>query len=184
MRVLLIGGHSFARAVFQMVSESENHEVGGVWTEDEAWRPKGHVLVWRERPPEEDVEEGQFDVALSVHNYAFVPREIREAPEHGTIGYHPSLLPRHRGNDAVRDTILSGDCIGGGTVYRLDDGLDTGPVVCQDWCFVRPGWGASDLWRNELFEMGVKLVMVSLNNPVLLQTAFPQDEELAEAFAR
>ena len=65
------------------------------------------------------------------------------------------------------------DPIAGGTVYKMDDGYDTGPIVLQRWCHVRPEWrlagaynpahGASELWRGELFPMGVRLLLEALD---------------------
>lgn len=104
----------------------------------------------------------RFDVVLSVHNFEMIPRDHLRAPRYGVLGYHPSLLPRWRGNDAVRWTIEAGDPIAGGTVYQLDEGVDTGPICRQDWCFVKPGWDASDLWREELFPMGLRLIREEL----------------------
>src|SRR6266545_3287444 len=76
----------------------------------------------------------------------------------GGIGYHPSLLPRHRGIAAVEWTILSGDPIAGGTVYHLADGWDAGAIAAQDWCFVAKGETARELWERALAPMGLKLL--------------------------
>lgn len=98
----------------------------------------------------------------------------------GVWGYHPSLLPRHRGPDAVRATLAAGDAVAGGTVYRFTEQVDAGPVLLQDWCFVHPLWTAKDLYRNALFPMGVKLL---LDAAKLLSagsvSARPQREEFA-----
>jgi methionyl-tRNA formyltransferase len=51
---------------------------------------------------------------------------------HGALNLHPSLLPRHRGATPVASTILAGDRESGVTLIRMDDGLDTGPIVAQD----------------------------------------------------
>lgn len=77
----------------------------------------------------------------------------------GVYGYHPSLLPRHRGPDAVRATISAGDRVAGGTVYKFDSGLDTGPVVFQQHCLVDPEWNASELYKQALFPIGVHLLL-------------------------
>src|SRR6266545_1715554 len=76
----------------------------------------------------------------------------------GGIGYHPSLLPRHRGIAAVEWTILSGDPIAGGTVYHLADGWDAGAIAAQDWCFVAKGETARELWERALAPMGLELL--------------------------
>ena len=58
-----------------------------------------------------------------------VPPPILEIPAHGILNVHPSLLPRHRGATPVAATILSGDAEAGVTVMRMDEGLDTGPLL-------------------------------------------------------
>jgi methionyl-tRNA formyltransferase len=73
-----------------------------------------------------------------------------------------------------------GDPIAGGSVYWLTDRVDGGPVASQDWCFVRPGWDASDLWRKRLFPLGIDLllrVLDQLDQGVIVEQ--PQDEEVA-----
>ena len=98
------------------------------------------------------------DVIIGAHAHAFITEGARLATRYGALGYHPSLLPRHRGRDAVRWTIHMGDRIAGGTVYWMDDGADTGPIAAQDWCHVRPGDDARTLWRRDLAPMGVRLL--------------------------
>jgi methionyl-tRNA formyltransferase len=98
------------------------------------------------------------DLIIAAHSHAFIASEAISAARLGAIGYHPSLLPRHRGRDAVRWAIHMREPVTGGTVYWLDDGADTGPVAAQDWCHVRPGDSAADLWRRDLAPLGLKLL--------------------------
>lgn len=97
------------------------------------------------------------DVVLCAHAHVFVTAEARAKARFGALGYHPSLLPRHRGRDAVRWAIHMGDFLTGGTAYWLDDGADTGPIAAQDWCWIRPGDTPEALWRRELAPMGLRL---------------------------
>ncbi|MEX1295551.1 MAG: methionyl-tRNA formyltransferase [Candidatus Limnocylindrales bacterium] len=60
-----------------------------------------------------------------------IPGAILDLPRHGALNIHPSLLPRHRGAAPVVGTILAGDTVAGVTVMRMDEGLDTGPIVAQ-----------------------------------------------------
>ena len=83
--------------------------------------------------------------------------EARGKARLGALGYHPSLLPRHRGRDAIRWALHMGDVVTGGTVYWLDDGADTGPIAAQDWCWVEPGDTPESLWRRVLGPMGLRL---------------------------
>ena len=59
-----------------------------------------------------------------------VPAALLET-RHGALNLHPSLLPRHRGATPIPAAILAGDATTGVTVIRMDDGLDTGPIVAQ-----------------------------------------------------
>ena len=61
-----------------------------------------------------------------------VPRAVLDIPEHGFLNVHPSLLPRHRGATPIAATIASGDHEAGVTLIRMDDGLDSGPIVVQE----------------------------------------------------
>lgn len=97
------------------------------------------------------------DVILCAHAHVFVTAEARAAARYGALGYHPSLLPRHRGRDAVRWAIHMGDPVTGGTAYWLDDGADTGPIAAQDWCWIKPGDNPEALWRRDLGPMGLRL---------------------------
>lgn len=120
------------------------------------------------------------DLIIAAHSHDFVGRLTRAKATLGAIGYHPSLLPRHRGRDAVRWTIRIGDPIAGGTVFWLNDTVDGGPIAAQDWCWVHPGDTAETLWRQKLAPMGLKLLRRTLEDiraGVLRQT--PQDPEVA-----
>jgi len=60
-----------------------------------------------------------------------IPAAVLDLPTHGALNIHPSLLPRHRGAAPVVGAILAGDRATGVTIMRMDEGLDTGPIVAQ-----------------------------------------------------
>jgi methionyl-tRNA formyltransferase len=99
------------------------------------------------------------DLIVTAHSHARVTREALAAARLGGIGYHPSLLPRHRGIAAVEWTVLEGDPIAGGSVYHLSDGMDEGPIAAQEWCFVYADDDAGSLWRRALAPMGLRLLV-------------------------
>lgn len=179
MRVHLAGTRSFGVAVLDAAIE-HGHTVTGVTA------PAGdpvHAAAARRRLPWSDRigpdAVAGADVIVSAHSHAFVGRRTRAAVEHA-IGYHPSLLPLHRGRDAVKWTIRDRDRIAGGSVYHLTDVVDGGPIAAQDWCFVRPGDTARTLWQRDLFPMGVRLlvgVLADLDRGRVV--CVPQDPALA-----
>jgi glycine cleavage system regulatory protein len=139
-----------------------------------------HVLEDPKIVPATAIADGT-DVIVAAHTHARVSNEALARSRLGGIGYHPSLLPRHRGIAAVEWTILSGDPIAGGSVYHLADGWDAGAVAAQDWCFVRKGETARELWERALAPIGLRLlagvVRYAADHGAL--PARPQDERFA-----
>ena len=98
------------------------------------------------------------ELIVCAHARAFITAEARHQARLGAIGYHPSLLPRHRGRDAVRWALHMREQMTGGTVYWMDDGADTGPIAAQDWCWIDQADTPETLWRDKLAPMGVRLI--------------------------
>lgn len=120
------------------------------------------------------------DLLVCAHAHCFISDGARKRAGLGAIGYHPSLLPRHRGRDAVRWAIHMREPVTGGTVYWLDDGADTGPIAAQAWCWVRPEDTPDILWRRDLAPMGIRLLREVLQNLAQgVNFSMPQDESLA-----
>ncbi|HUG30872.1 MAG TPA: methionyl-tRNA formyltransferase [Candidatus Limnocylindria bacterium] len=71
----------------------------------------------------------QPDLGVLADYGQIIPRALLELPAHGILNVHPSLLPRHRGATPIPATIAAGDPEGGVSIIRMDDGIDTGPVV-------------------------------------------------------
>ena len=116
-----------------------------------------HVLANPKVVPGDAIPPGT-DLIVAAHTHARVSNEALGEARLGGIGYHPSLLPRHRGIAAVEWTVLEGDPIAGGSVYHLADGWDAGAIAAQDWCFVLRGESARDLWERALAPMGLRLI--------------------------
>lgn len=119
------------------------------------------VIVERARLTADQVPP-ETSLIVCAHAHCFITPEARHSADLGAIGYHPSLLPRHRGRDAIRWTLHMGDAIAGGSVYWLDDGADTGPIARQSWCHVRKDDTPESLWRRRLGPMGVELIKETL----------------------
>ena len=139
-----------------------------------------HVLANPKIVPGEAIAEGT-DLIVAAHTHARVSNEALARSRLGGIGYHPSLLPRHRGIAAVEWTIMEGDPIAGGSVYHLADGWDAGAVAAQDWCFVGKGESARELWERALAPMGLELLkrVVRHAREHGSVPAFKQDERFA-----
>ncbi|MFE5074272.1 formyltransferase family protein [Streptomyces halstedii] len=120
------------------------------------------------------------DIIVAAHSHAFIGRRTRARAGVAVIGYHPSLLPLHRGRDAIRWAIRDGDKVTGGSVYHLTERTDGGPVAAQEHVLIPPDATAESLWREHLAPLGVRLLLRVVNdlaNDVRIEV--PQDEKLA-----
>ena len=166
MKCALVGSRFFAASVFEALRHEEGIEFTSIVApaaDDRlalAGRAAGiavHVLDNPKIVPAEAIAEGT-DLIIAAHTPARVSDGALARSRRGGVGYHPSLLPRHRGIAAVEWTILEGDAIAGGSVYHLADGWDAGGIAAQDWCFVKKGENARELWERALAPMGINLL--------------------------
>jgi methionyl-tRNA formyltransferase len=127
-----------------------------------------------------EIAEGT-DLIVTAHSHARIGEDALAAAKLGGIGYHPSLLPRHRGIAAVEWTIREGDPIAGGSVYHLADRMDAGAIAAQEWVFVKKGETARELWERALAPLGQKLLgeVIDYAKAHHALPAKPQDEQFA-----
>jgi methionyl-tRNA formyltransferase len=188
MKLTVVGSRYFGAATLERLL-AEGFEVARVVVPAEDDRlaktaqAAGLEVVVLENPmhvPAEAIPEAT-DLIVAAHSHARVSKEALARSRLGGIGYHPSLLPRHRGIAAVEWTIREGDPIAGGSIYHLADRMDAGPIAAQDWCFVRKGETARELWERALAPLGLDLMVKVLrharDNGGL--PAKPQDEQFA-----
>src|SRR6188508_2209780 len=165
MRITLVGSRHFGVTTLNMLRQ-HGVEIAGVVVADAedrlaaAARDAGIAVTVQADP--KIVAAGEIaagtDLIVTAHSHARISREALAAARLGGIGYHPSLLPRHRGIAAVEWTIRAGDPIAGGSVYHLADRMDAGAIAAQDWCFVVRGESARELWERALAPMGLELL--------------------------
>ncbi|HEV2040628.1 MAG TPA: formyltransferase family protein [Casimicrobiaceae bacterium] len=130
--------------------------------------------------PAEAIVDGT-DLIVAAHSHARVTNEALARSRLGGIGFHPSLLPRHRGIAAVEWTIREDDPVAGGSIYHLAERMDAGAIAAQDWCFVRKGETARELWERSLAPMGLDLLVRVIREAKATGKlpATPQDEQFA-----
>ena len=91
----------------------------------------------------------------------YIPRPILDIPRLGCLNVHPSLLPANRGPDPLFWTFHDGHRETGVTIHRMDEGLDTGPIVAQEKIAVHDGITYAQL-EAECAALGGKLLAQSL----------------------
>nr|CAG4638677.1 EOG090X0BM2 [Cyclestheria hislopi] len=164
----------FAAEVYKQI-KSNGHVIAGVFTipdqgtkEDplatlanqdgvavfkfKAWRQKGQII------PEVLEKYKSVGATLNVLPFCsqFIPMEIIDYPKHKSIVYHPSILPRHRGANAIAWTLIEGDSKAGLSIFWADDGLDTGPILLQRECDVSEDDTIDSLYKRFMYPEGIK----------------------------
>ncbi|XP_059843833.1 mitochondrial 10-formyltetrahydrofolate dehydrogenase isoform X2 [Hypanus sabinus] len=173
LKVALIGQSLFGQEVYSSLRK-EGHKVVGVFTvpdrdgkadplavaADKDGVPVFKFPRWRLKgKPITDVVEAYKSVGAELNVLPFcsqfIPMDVINYPRHGSIIYHPSLLPRHRGAAAINWTLIHGDKMGGFTIFWADDGLDTGPILLQKQCDVDPNDTVDSLYNRFLYPEGI-----------------------------
>ena len=188
MRITLVGSRHFGVATFNMLRD-HGVEIARVVVHDDedrlaaAARAAAIEVVVQANPKlvvASEIAPGT-DLVITAHSHARIGKDALAATRLGGIGYHPSLLPRHRGIAAIEWTIREGDPIAGGSVYHLADRMDAGAIAAQDWVFVKKGETARELWERALAPLGLRLLAEVIDSAKANGSlpAKPQDEQFA-----
>jgi methionyl-tRNA formyltransferase len=188
MRITLVGSRHFGVTTFNMLRE-HGVEIAGIVVHDAedrlaaAAKAAGIDVVVQADAKFVTAAEiaPNTDLIVTAHSHARITREALASAKLGGIGYHPSLLPRHRGIAAIEWTIKEGDPIAGGTIYHLADRMDAGAIAAQEWVFVKKGETARELWERALAPLGQKLLGEVIDYAKVHKAlpAKPQDEQFA-----
>jgi len=120
------------------------------------------------------------DLAILAFVSQIIPPPVFNAPRLGSICYHPSLLPKYRGRTAINWALIRGETVTGLTVFWLDKGIDTGPLLLQKEVQIDPNDTTGTLYFNKLFPLGVEAIGEAVD---LIQAGNPprivQDESKA-----
>ena len=158
------------------------HEIAAVYAQPARPRGRGHKLVpvpvaalasehgIAVRTPERlgPAEVADFavlalDIAVVVAYGLILPKAILEAPRHGCLNVHASLLPRWRGAAPIERAILAGDRETGVTIMRMEEGLDTGPILRAETVPIGPAATAAEL-HDTLAARGAALLVRTLDD--------------------
>lgn len=174
MRIVLCGQKHFGAAVFDLLQERSDVDLLAVFSPlyakrggEDQLRRKARLfeVPWQEAGTlrAESLPENT-DLIIAAHSHDYIGRKTRNRLKIGAIGYHPSLLPRHRGRSSIEWAIKMGEPVTGGTVFWLNDTVDGGPIANQEWCWIRPGDDPWRLWTRELSPMGLRLIAKTLDD--------------------
>jgi methionyl-tRNA formyltransferase len=126
---------------------------------EEAGVPFFDVARLREPEVESALREFEPDLGVMAFVQEIIPRSVLELARHGTVQYHPSLLPRHRGRSAINWAIIQGETITGVSIFWPDEGVDTGPLLLQREVAIGPDDTAGSLYYEKLYPLGLDLLV-------------------------
>ena len=176
MRIVLIGQAAFGEKVFEALLGS-GEEVVAVYTPPDASPGKSNTLVAlaesqgipTRQPPKmraldaiEDYKRFKAELNVMAFVTDIVPSEILKFPALGTVQYHPSLLPCHRGASAINWAVINGETKTGLSIFWPDEGLDTGPILLQKEVEIEPDDTLGTVYFNKLFPLGVEALLESV----------------------
>lgn len=179
---------------------AEGHEIAAVYAPPDGARPD--ALAARSRELELPVFQRRYfrkksgeaipsalasyrDLGAELNVLAsmtsFLPREISDGPRHKSICFHPSLLPRYRGGNALQWQIIEGEPETGVSIFVPDQGVDTGPLVVQrGGVKIADDDTAGSLFFKKLCPLGVEALLEAVAAIDTGSAEFrPQDERLA-----
>jgi methionyl-tRNA formyltransferase len=189
VRILLAGQKHFGALVFNALREIDGVEiaaiaapVSGEKIDRLAAKAKLHSIhLIASGTLNASTMPENIDLIVAAHSHDFIGEKTRLRATFGGIGYHPSLLPIHRGRDAIRWALKMRERVTGGTVYRLSNKMDGGDILEQRHVFIKPRDTEKTLWEDTLQPLGVELLTKAvkrfLNEGFIL--GMEQDEAIA-----
>ena len=123
------------------------------------YQPKSYKdpTVW------DQIRSLEADLCVMAYVTLMVPEEALNAPRLGSIQYHPSLLPMHKGPSSINWPIINGENKTGLSIFWPDNGLDTGPILLQKDVVIDPDDTLGSLYFNHLFPMGVDAILEAVD---------------------
>lgn len=176
MRILVIGQAAFGQDVFNKLREA-GEEVVAVAAPAQSLSGRadrlraaadaaGVTAVETSKLRDTDVQavlrRTRPDLGVMVYVSDLIPVDVLNLPVHGTIQYHPSLLPRHRGRSSINWAIIQGDAKTGASIFWPDAGWDTGPVLLQREVAIGPDDTTGSLYYDKLYPLGIEMILESV----------------------
>ena len=195
MRIVINGQQAFGKACLESILNEGKDEVVAVYTApDVDGKPIDPIkksaldagLEVRQpsdfESPEvlQELRSWNADLMLLAYVTIFVPEQARNIPKNGTICFHPSLLPLHRGPSSINWPIIWGSNKTGLTIFWPDDGLDEGEVLLQKEVDILPDDTLGTVYFDKIFPLGVSATLEAID---LIRSGkapkIPQDETKA-----
>jgi len=173
MRIAIIGQQDFGKAVLEAFL-ARGDDVAGVFCAPEKEGAKADPLKvlalekglkvfqfksLKDAEASEALRGLNTDIGIMAFVLQFAPQEFVSIPKHGTIQYHPSLLPKYRGPSSINWPLIRGEAKTGLSIFRPSDGLDEGEIILQKETVLSADDTLGTVYFDRLFPMGVQAMI-------------------------
>lgn len=195
MRLIVMGQQAFGKDVLQKLLDAGTDEVVAVYCEPdregaaidpinelatEKGLPVHQPAHFKDQQTLDELDAYKADLMIMAFVNVFVPEAARDTPAQGSICFHPSLLPLHRGPSAVNWPIIMGSTQSGYSWFYPTDGLDEGQVLLQWECPIGPDDTIINLYFKNIYPSAVDSVLTVCD---LFRDGNPPRQQQDEALA-
>ncbi len=177
MRIIVNGQQAFGKACLEAMLERGDDVVAVYCAPEKEGRPvdpikefalhKGLKLVqppnYKDKAVLDQIRALKPDLMVMAYMIIFMPEEARNIPTKGSVCFHPSLLPKHRGPSSINWPIIGGATKTGLTIFWPDDGLDEGDILLQKEIAISPDDTLGTVYFEKIFPLGVKAVLEAVD---------------------
>ena len=185
MRLIVMGQQAFGKSALEAILEKGEDEVVAVYcAPDKEGKPVDPIKTFAEEKglpvyQPDNFKDAEYlnamralnaDLCVMAYVIIFVPEDARDIPTHGSICFHPSILPKHRGPSSINWPIIGGATKSGLTFFWPDDGLDEGEILLQKHIDITPDDTLGTVYFEKIFPLGIEatleaIAMVKAGNP-------------------
>jgi methionyl-tRNA formyltransferase len=177
MRIVIHGQQAFGKSILERLLAGPDAIVGVSCPPDrdtgpmdplkelalEKGLPVQQPKSWKTEEAAELMRSFAADLCVMAYVTLIVPKRVLDTPKFGTIQYHPSLLPLHRGPSSINWPIIRGESTTGLTIFWPDEHVDTGPILLQKEVEIGPDDTLGSVYFDKLFPLGVDAMMEAID---------------------
>ena len=177
MRLIVMGQQAFGKSALETILDAGKDEVVAVYCAPDKGERRDPIKEFalengltvmqpdnfEDRAVLDEMRTFGADLCVMAYVIIFVPAEARDIPTHGSICFHPSLLPLHRGPSSINWPIIWGATKGGLSYFWPDDGLDEGEILLQKEVAIGPDDTIGSVYFDKVFPLGLEATLEAID---------------------
>ena len=177
MRLIVMGQQAFGKSALETILDAGKDEVVAVYCAPDKGKRQDPIKEFalengltvmqpdnfEAKAVLDEMRSFGADLCVMAYVIIFVPAEARDIPTHGSICFHPSLLPLHRGPSSINWPIIWGATKGGLSYFWPDDGLDEGEILLQKEVAIGPDDTIGSVYFEKVFPLGLEATLEAID---------------------